>query len=99
LKENITLVLIQVEGDIEEETKMERNFLKQDLMLKLVEVVTSKTGVNADIVACAVIQKDSEADFKKADVEAMNTEEAETIVKMEKIVNEKVTVETEIGEN
>ena len=67
--------------------------------MKLVELMTSKTEVDADIVACAAIQEDKEAALKKVDVEAMNAEEAETILKMENIVNEEVTVEMEIGEN
>jgi hypothetical protein len=78
---------------------MERDTLKQGLNLKLVELMTSKTEVDADIVACAAIQEDKEAALKKVDVEAMNAEEAETILKMENIVNEEVTVEMEIGEN
>lgn len=81
--------------DIEEGLIWKRNHIIIGLMLKLVEMGTSKIGVDADIVACAAVQEDSEAVFKKAVVEDMNAEEA--IVKMENVVKEEVTVEMGIG--
>ena len=58
MKENLTLLFIEVVGDT---------------YILCVELVNSKTEVDMYIAACAN-QEDTEATFMKSDVEALNTE-------------------------
>jgi hypothetical protein len=76
------IMILRFIEDLEKGLIFKKEINIKGLMRKLGEVLTSKIGVDVDIVVCAAIQEDIEAALKKADVEALKAEEAETIMKM-----------------